>query len=198
MSTGDATTYLIETEHAIRHLFAGVEQCEDLLRGLVPPSRAHCAAEVRRYVEAAEVYFDRSFSKAALCGCILQIAFMGLFLYSKNASIPDDCTSLVEPSNNKAIRFCIGRRIHGIPAGLLIYSARNQFNHWDDESFDGPTSRVFAALSKVHYDDSLFDMAYELNYPVRTLRANHVLLNELRWISYEAYITDMRMMFAIH
>ncbi len=148
--------------------------------------------DVDLYMSAATTYFGRSFSEATLCGSVLQVAFMGLFLFSKNADIPDDCNTLVKGTNEKAIRFCAGRRVHGIPIGLLIYAGRNQFNHWDDEAFDYPTTQVFGALLTSHYNNPLFDMAYELNYPARTLKANHVVLNELRWTSFAAYEADMR------
>ena len=187
----DASKYLEQTEFAVRHALAGVEQCENLLRGLTPPSQARTEDDVKRYMERAEMYFGRSFSEASLCGLLLQVAFMGVYLYSGNDTIPADCTGFLGPSR-KAIRFCIGRRVHGIPAGLLIYAARNQFNHWDDESFDVPTSQVFGALMAAHMNNPLFDMAYSMNYPYRTLKADHVVLNELRWTSYAAYDTDMR------
>lgn len=143
-------------------------------------------------MERAELYFARSFSEAALCGSTLQVAFMGLFRFSGNTTIPPDCTGLVRPANVKALRFCVGRRVHAVPIGLLIYAARNQFNHWEDESFDVPTTSVFDALKAAHMNNPLFDMAYELNYPFRTLKANHVVLNELRWNTYQAYEADMR------
>jgi hypothetical protein len=192
MADRDAGKYLKDTEHATRHLFAGVNQCESLLRGLTPPSEARTMDEVRRYMEAAEAYFGRSFSEATLCGSILQVAFVGVFLFSRNTAIPDDCATLVKATNQKAVRFCMGRRVHGVPVGLLIYAGRNQFNHWDDEAFDSPTTAVFGALMAAHYDNPLFDLAYEMNYPARTLKANHIVLNELRWRVYDEYEADMR------
>ena len=176
----------------MRHRFAGIEGCEGLLRGLTPPSQAQTIDEVKLYMNAATTYFGRSFSEATLCGAVLQVAFMGLFLFSKNTDIPDDCNTLVKRANGKAIRFCVGRRVHDIPIGLLIYAGRNQFNHWDDEAFDYPTAQVFVALMMAHDNNPLFDMAYELNYPARGLKANHVVLNELCWSSFAAYEADMR------
>lgn len=120
---------------------------------------------------------------------------MGIYLFSQNTTIPASCTNLVTPPNKKpiqkAIKFCVGRLVHDIPIGLIVYAGRNQFNHWDDKSFDFPTTQVFQALLNAYYENPLFDMAYELNYPERTIKANHLVLNELRWRNYEGYITDM-------
>ncbi|HKA77223.1 MAG TPA: hypothetical protein VKD19_08960 [Pseudolabrys sp.] len=187
----DSATYLEQTEFAVRHALRGIAQCENLIRGLTPPSQARSEDDVKRHMERTKLYFGRSFSEASLCGLMLQVAFMGIDLYSGNDTIPADCSGLLG-SSRKAIRFCIGRRVHGIPTGLLIYAARNQFNHWDDESFDVPTSQVFEALMVAHMDNPLFDMAYSMNYPYRTLKAAHVVLNELRWTSYEEYDADMK------
>lgn len=192
MRQRDPARYLEQTEFAVRHALAGIEQCENLLRGLTPPSQAKSEDDVKLYVERAGLYFGRAFSEASLCGVMLQVAFMGIFLFSETTSIPDDCSGFVRQPNQKAVRFCIGRRVHGIPIGLLIYAARNQLNHWDDESFDGPTSGVFEALMMAHMNNPLFDMAYSMNYPDRTLKTDHVVLNELRWSSFDRYDADMR------
>jgi hypothetical protein len=192
MPEADAQAYLKNTEAAVRHLLTGIDQYEGLLRGLVPPSRARTKDEVAWYMAAAEAYFGCEFPEATLSAAILQVAFTAFLLFSQNDVIPDDCTALVGPTNTKAIRFCVGRRIHGIPAGLLVYAGRNQSSHWDDETFDFPTSQVFGSLLAAHYDNPLFDLAYELNWPGRTLKAHHIVLGELRWTSYEAYEADVR------
>ena len=184
--------YLVDTASAVRYLFEGIDRYEGLVRGLIPPSQAQTTKQVSRYMAAAETYAGCEFSEATLSGAVLHVAYMGLYLCSQNDVIPGDCAALVRPENKKAVRFCRGRRIHGIPLGLLVYAGRNQYCHWDDEGFDFPTSQVFNALVAAHYDDPAFDLAYELNWPSRTIKAHHVVLNELRWSSYEAYESDMR------
>jgi len=174
----------------MRHLFEGIQYYESLLDGVIPPSHATSMDEVNRYLEVAEKYFGYSYSESTLCGSVLQVAFMGIYLFSQNTTIPDNCTNFVKP-NQKAVKFCVGRLVHNIPIGLVVYAGRNQFNHWDDESFDFPTSQVFNALLMAYYENPLFDMAYELNYPERTIKANHLVLNELHWTSYDRYLTDM-------
>lgn len=188
----DPGSYLSETEHAVRQLFDAIDYYERLLVGVTPPSQATIEDEVTRYLRLAEKYFGYSFSEATLCGSILQVAFMGIFLFPKNSTIPVHCSDLVKCENQKAIPFCIGRLVNGIPIGLIVYAGRNQFNHWDAETFDPPTTAVFRTLLKAHYDNPFFDMAYELNYPKRTIKANHLVRNELRWRTYDEYVADMR------
>ncbi len=199
MPSHSVAKYIKETEHAARHLFAGVDECRGPLRLSMQLSRRNTVEEVNRCLDASQAYAGRFFSEATLCGSILQLAFMGLYLFPKNDTIPEDCKTLVKPltnesPKNKAIQFCVGRRVHNIPIGLLIYAGRNQFNHWDDKSFNFSTTQVFDALRRTHNNNPFFDMAYELNFTSRVVKANHIVLNELRWNSYEAYEADMRAM----
>lgn len=185
-------SYLAETEHAVRHIFTGIDYYENLLRGVTPPTQTKNMDEVTRYLELAKQYFGYSMSEATLCGAVLQIAFMAIFLFSKNNTIPTTSSRYVKPENKKAVPFCIGRPVHGIPIGLIIYAGRNQFNHWEDKSFDHPTTQVFEALMLAYYDNPMFDMAYQLEFPAPMIKANHLVLNELRWKDYDHYSTDMK------
>lgn len=191
MTNVSLESYLTETEHAVRHLLTGINYYESMLAGVMPPSQANNMDEVKLYMERAESYFGYSVSEAALCGAILQIAFMGICLFSRNNAIPVHSSGLVKPENRKAIPFCAGRLVRGIPIGLIIYAGRNQFNHWDDPTFDYPTTQVFLVLQRAHWDSPMFDMAYELEYPARTIKANHLVLNEMGWRTYEQYSLDM-------
>jgi hypothetical protein len=79
-------------------------------------------AGLDRYLELAGKYFDLKFSEAMFAGAILQVAYIAIRLYSRNASIPANCSALVRPSQKSAIPFCIGRDLHGIPTGLIVYA----------------------------------------------------------------------------
>jgi hypothetical protein len=193
VATRTAKGYLADTEHAVRHIFEAIRYYESLLKGVIPPSQATSLSEVNRYMEFAKKYFGYSYSEATLCGSVFQVAFMGIYLFSRNTEVRSEYAHLVKP-NHKAERFCIGRKVHNVPVGLIIYAGRNQFAHWEDESFDFPTSQVFSALLSAYYENPLFDMAYELNYPERTIKAHHLMLNELRWTSYDRYLADMEAM----
>ena len=184
--------FLQETEHAVRHLFDGIQHYESILKGVTPPSQARTPEEVQRYVVLAERYFGYSFSEAALCGAVLQVAFMGISLFSSNSVIPASCSAIVPAVDHPATRFCIGRQIHGIPIGLVVYAGRNQHSHWDDAGFNQPTTAVFRALYQAYAENLFFDLAYVLDWPQRTTKTHYIVLNELGWAEYDVYLTDMR------
>ena len=187
----NAQGYVEQTSDAVKQLIRAAAQYEQILAGRITPLQSPNELQLKEYMAAAEEYFGLSFSQAALCGSILQVAFMGLELYSTNTTISPDCVDLVG-TTQKAVKFCVGRRVHNIPVGLLIYAGRNQYNHWDEETFYHPTTQVFRALIQAYYDNPLFDMAYELNYPARTTKSHYIVMGELRWQNYDRYEADMK------
>lgn len=188
---GTARQFIEETEHAVRHLFNGLEYYDGLLEGLTPPSQASNLIQVNHYVSQAGRYFALSNSRSALCGAVLETAYVAINAFPKNSTIPTSCISFVQ-LGDRAVRFCIGRELHGLPLGLIIYAGRNQHVHWEDKSFDKPTTAVFERLFRVHESNPLFDMAYVLDWPRRSSKAHHVVQNELRWRTHEDYARDLR------
>ena len=197
--------YFEVTEHAVRHLYAGLDSCwsyyEQALEHwdisqVEQPLTPEKKEALKKYLELGDKYFDLKFSEAMYAGGILQIAFMAIKLYSVNTSIPTSCTSLVKPENTKAIPFCIGRECHGIPTGLLIYAGRNQYSHWDDEDPHKVTRNVFNALSAAFHDNMFADLAFALSNPTINVYANEVLLTALKWKSYDTYLGEMMSMLA--
>jgi hypothetical protein len=74
----------------------------------------------------------RQFSTAALSGSLLQYGKQGISLRygKKKAGCPD------------------GRIVAGIPLAEVIWQARNQALHWEDGSFQGPTTKCFEHLAE--------------------------------------------------
>ena len=101
--------------------------------------------------------------------------------------------ALVPAKTRAAIPFCIGPIVRGVPAGLIIYATRNQYNHWDDEPHE-VSRRVFDALSAAFYNNALYDLAFEIDDPGITVHANEVLLGALGWKTYERYEAEIRSM----
>jgi hypothetical protein len=192
----NAQGYLEQTGDAVKQLIRAGSEYEQILADRITPLQEPDELQLKEYMAAAEEYFGLQFSQAALCGSILQVAFMALDLFSANTTISPDCVDLVGTSV-KAVKFSLGRRVHGIPIGLLIYAGRNQYNHWDDESFDYPTTQVFRALMQAYYDNPLFDMAFELNYPARTTKSHYIVRGELGWRDYDRYQRDMKELFGL-
>lgn len=150
--------------------------------------------QLENYLQCARECFGYSFSQATLCGSILQIAFMGIRLFSKNAEIPDSCSQIVEPQQKKAIPFCIGREIHQLPIGVIIYASRNQYNHLDDEQPHRITQSVFHALAYAHCNDPFLDLAFDLGNSLIDARviARTVVTSLLGWNYYKDYHEDMK------
>lgn len=134
------------------------------------------------------------FSIGTLCGSILQIAHVGIRYYSKNKAVPPDFSSIIEPGSKVAC-FCIGRRVREVPIGLIIYAARNQYAHWDEERLKNQVNEcIFNALATNHgmkgaekIKDPCFDLS---NRTIPIYSAN--VLSILGWNSYDPYIADMK------
>jgi len=196
----DPDEYFRQTEHAVKHAYAGLDSCWQYYQEALQhwdisqvgqPMTPERKAALDRYLELAGKYFDLKFSEAMFAGAILQVAYMGIRIYSRNTSIPAKCSGFVRPSQNSAIPFCIGKEHHGIPSALIVCAARNQYNHWDEQPHE-VTKKVFDALSAAFYHNMLSDLAFELSNPTINVYANEVLLVALGWKSYDTYLTEMK------
>jgi hypothetical protein len=144
-------------------------------------------------VEKARKYFGLKFSKATFAGAIFQVAYTGIRLFSLQNSVPSSYKNLVESDKKKsAVPFCIGPERHGVPVGLIVYAARNQYNHWDEEKPHDVTQNVFRALSKAFSKNVWSDLAFELSNPTITVYADEVLLIALGWTTYDKYFAEMK------
>jgi hypothetical protein len=198
--------YFQKTEHAVRHLYAGLDSCWthylealeqwDPIRHLGEPITPESQAAAKRYVEQADKYFDLKFSEATFAGAILQVAYMGIRLFSRQTSGAPSYKHLIESDRRKiiasAIPFCIGPERHGIPVGLIIYAARHQYNHWDEEPKNDVTRNVFRALTAAFCDSVWSDLAFELSNPSMSVYAGEVLLVGLGWTTYDKYLVEMK------
>lgn len=195
-----AEEYFKDTEHAVRHFYAGLDSCwavyEDAKRHMVDvpmnqPLTPEQHDKLEAYLEGARKYFNLKFSEAMFAGGICQVAYMAIKMFSKNDSIPASCLKTV-PSKHRAVQFCIGEEKHGIPKGLLIYAARNQYSHWDDDEPHEVTKKVFEALELAFIDNMLYDLGFSLSNPTINVYAEGVLLVALGWRSYDVYLAEMR------
>ena len=193
--------YLDITEHAVRHLYAGLASCRARAEGayehwdiskLGQPRTPEYEKGLKNFLRLMEEYFDLKFSEGTFAGSIFQVAYMGILYFSRNEEIPKSCAGIVPPQNKKAIRFCIGREVYGLPLGLIIYAARNQYSHWDDEKLHPVANNVFYYLSAAFHDNPIYDLAFEISNPTITIHANEILLGALRWTTYDKYLSEMR------
>ena len=192
-----AKKYLKETEPAVKHMFDALKHYIKLNPRRQEGSRRNGNAQARKEVIK---YLDRSIdatgldmAKATLCGAIVHVAYSGIKQYSKNGTIHSSCGEPEIPAGNDNARFYVGREIHGIPMGLIVYAAREQFNHWEKGTPSDPTAKgVFEHLRAVRKKNIWQDLIYELDWPVKRPVSHHVLLQELNWQTYEDYLTDMQ------
>ena len=146
--------------------------------------------DIQNANKKSQEYFGFSFSNATLCGSILQIASMAIEIFSLNDTIPDSCKAIVRPGQ-KAVKFCTGRLIRELPIGIIIYAARNQYNHWDDPNPHKITEKVFDALATQHGYGTMRDPAFDLGNPVLKIYSHNVI-GLFEWKSYESYLTDIK------
>ena len=137
-----------------------------------------------------------SFALGTLCGSLLQISAMGIQMFSDNDGIPEDMdktlVSLLE-KYRKSRKFCIGRRVHDLPIGLIIYAGRNQYNHMADEKLHRLNQTIFELLAR-NYEGAKenspkhpsFDLENDLLFNYST---NITAL--LGWRDYDSYYSDM-------
>ena len=193
--------YLRKTAHAVKHFYEGLDSCWAYYQKALQhwditkvgqPMTPERHAKLVKYLDLAGKYFDLKFSEAMFAGAILQTAYMGIRLYSRNKSIPSSCSGLVSQINKTAPIFCVGQEHHGLPAGLIVYAARNQYNTWDDEEPPIVTKNVFNALSEVFYDNVFCDLAFEISNETICIYANEILLTALGWTTYDIYLDEMK------
>lgn len=202
-----ADEYFKITEHAVQHLYAGLDSCWAYYKKALEhwdiskvdqPLTEENKNAIEKYLVLSRKYFDLKFSEAMFAGGICQIAFMAIKLYSSNKSIPSNCVTLVQSKHKAAIPFCIGREHHGIPIGLIVYAGRNQYCHWDDEESHEVTSNVFGALSEAFFNNAWSDLAFDLSNPTINVYANEILLTAMKWNSYDIYLRELKLMLMLN
>lgn len=104
----------------------------------------------------------------SLCGALLQIARQGI--------------SLVHGSLNAAPD---GRLVDGIALKDIVWQARNQAMHYEDEAFSPAVIALFGRLEEA------FGVEFALAQHVGQCRAKQVV-KLLHWTDYTAYYADMK------
>ncbi|WP_405119691.1 hypothetical protein [Pseudomonas leptonychotis] len=207
-----AAEYLEKTESATRKLFDAIEMYLETLRAGIGPTfitsklygpeqdlefqawRTLNTDALTKAKIARTEFIAESFALNTICGAILQIAEKGLEIYSNNAEIPDYWKTIIKRNQAK---FCVGRTIRNTPLGLIVYAARNQHTHFNDNQLREPSSSVFKNLSESHgYKSTAADPAFDLQNPSNLSYASNVT-SLIDWRSFEQYENDMRNMLNI-
>jgi hypothetical protein len=198
-----AIGYLETTEPAVKHFFDGLNGYD----AMKPPSIAQyldknglvqmSKSESKSFVQKHEDFFALEYARAILAGSILQVANTAIKMYSPSGQVTEQCKSLGVSESSPLAKMCVGREVHNIPIGLLIYAGRIQYNHWEEgEPANNVAKNVFRHLISVYYDDMAVDMAYELNYPQTRPVSHYIVRLELKWKSFDDYSIDIRSILA--
>ncbi len=204
--------YLARTKSAVEHLFSGIDAYLQILRRARPPVLVGTysdqqkrdaaleqwmkekAEEIEKGLAAERAFLSEKYALAALCGSALQIAAMAIRLYSKNEKIPVELSGIVRSGH---AQYCIGRLIREVPLGLVIYAARNQYNHIDDYQLREPSVTIFEWLATKHgYGSDIRDPAFDLRAGLVWNYASNVT-SLMGWRDYAAYENDMRSLLGI-
>jgi len=205
--------YVKEITHAAKQLFEGLSYYHKYLTAIETPiftTMYDDEAEFeRKYKEWAkknrkklkeydknlQKYFGYAISKAALCGAILQIAFTGMKLHARpRKKVPASCKAIFKgKENSEAKKYCIGRMVHDIPMGLIIYAARNQYSHMDDKVYNPVTTNVFEHLTTFGTGGKYRNPQFDLQVRKKEIYADNVLAI-LEWDNLETFLKDMKEM----
>lgn len=194
-----AEGYLDQSEKAMQHLFEGLNEYDSIRlpsiinyvdeTGLVKMTKE----ENEAFLQVYEEHFDLEFARASLAGSMLQVAYIGIKRHSPATSISQVCSNLNVKPGTTAAKFCLGKEIKGIPAGLLIYAGRIQYNHWEEGEPSNPVVRdVFRELVHAYSANQHFDMAYVLDYPGPRPVSHYIVRLELGWMTYDDYLANMK------
>lgn len=212
----------VATPHrfALEQLFEALNFYRDLARQSVPPAyfgnasdraawlRDHQAweqkneAAIHAALERQREYFSLTESHAAIAGAILQLAYISIRQASACAARPSDLPDSL-PTPNAAVRFCIGRKVFGLPLGLIVYAGRNQHHHMD-EQLRSPNMEIVQWLSEykvreAHPDAEALpyrDPAFDLDvFAGRSIA--HNILSILGWESAASVLEDLQAAIAL-
>lgn len=206
--------YLEKTESAVRRLFAGIDEYLAVLRKATavtfcsgtPFGPEHDAefrawqVANRKQIEAARQYerqyLAETFAVDTLSGAILQVAGKALEMYGQSTTLPEGLPVAV---NAIHARYCVGRIVRTLPLGLIVFAARNQHTHFNDEALREPNLSVFHRLATSHGyggTDVFSDPAFDLSNRSLVSYASNVT-SLIGWRSFEGYDEDMRAMLKV-
>ena len=150
--------------------------------------KEHIVEGFKRSKKALIKLESEQFALSSIDGSLLQIAAKGIELFSKNKK---NTTTL--SLNAKTSKFCIGREIRGLPAGLIIYAGRNHYNHIEaGGDLHNPTKKIVETLninSNLYKPYLQFNFEQSSNLPIN--RATEFVLL-LTWETFEDFAYDLK------
>jgi hypothetical protein len=151
-------------EPALEGLFDILLQYNNFkIRTLVDIFNSKSAEELLKNQENCR---SKDHARDVVSGAILQIAYMlteefGLSGFKSSGALhfESEINRMIGECENPRhksgkplelpIRFCLGREIGDLPMGIVIYAARNQYVHWQDERLSVLNEVVFNHLNSI-------------------------------------------------
>ncbi len=203
--------YLDKTESAVRKLFDGIDSYRFVLQGNPEFTSSYSQDEdpldlndrwasenpekLKASLDAQRSFIAESFALATLCGGVLQIAAKAIECYPVAIALPDDWAELMSGKAYRSARsFCIGRRVHDVPIGLVIYAGRNQATHFNEGKLSDVNTEIFRRLcagNPLLTEKGLLDPSFDLDGSSMTNFASNITAL-LGWRSFAAYDKDVR------
>ncbi len=140
-------------------------------------------------MSAQKLFHGERFARATLCGAVLELACKGIELYSTNVEVSSSVAQVVGDSKVGA-KFALGREVKGVPLGLVIYAARNQHVHYNDERLGAVSRKVFDQMAE-HDHIGRKSRELDLEHHKNESLANNVIFL-LGWFDLEQYEVDMQ------
>lgn len=199
--------YIKQTEHAARQLIEDLKYYDQLLQRTrdtftISPFWAvndewnHKATDwlrqnreqIERHRDLSREYTGSKVSRSVLAGALIQIAYAGLKLFDgpkdRNSMSKRLKYNLDEGWPSKIKKFARGREVHGISLGVIVYAARNQYNHFEaPDEFRSPIKVVFRCLCEHTHSLDNWNSGQPQSYSV---------IKMIGWDSYSIYEQDIK------
>jgi hypothetical protein len=205
----NALDYLIRTENAVRVLLQEAAFYKATIRSIQDTvSRSDTAPEMttafgdwwmknkndkNAILKAHREYSTEAFTGGILAGSVLKIAAHVIEFYSGSTTVPDEWKKLFK-RRILPDRFFVGRTIHTVPVGLIIYCGLNQYINTPSRLIEEINQEVFGRLGASGGQFEFLAFVDRSN-SYRSLHSEYLaanVLDVLGWSDYNAYIEDMQ------
>lgn len=144
-------------------------------------------------LKAHQKYSTEAFACGLLAGSVLKIAARAIEHYSGNTAILEEWEKILDKKFLPS-KFFIGRTIHTVPLGLLIYAGWNQYIDPISREIRVINQQIFrqvATHSKLFEFESFADLDFNfINLHSEYFASN--VIDVLCWNDYDHYIGDMQ------
>jgi hypothetical protein len=204
----DAKGYLTSTAPAVEGLFKLMNQYGwGKMRVIVELTECKSRAELKK---AKAAFSSKDVARDVISGSILQIAYAAIDVYAPSIQKPQKVLEF-EAEINKMLTsslkkprckhfelpkaFCVGRLLGHLPIGLVIYAARNQYNHFNEDRLSVVNEVIFNYLNIIFPEPRKTGISFNLYDGMRFY--SYSVLCALGWVdsrkrpAYQAYISEM-------